>query len=194
MKKIVLGSIFAAAVFSPVTVVSAAADTSVNVEESRALTKALFKKLKGTLVTAMKEGGPAKAIAACNLQAQPITNSMSSKRTGMNIKRTSLRLRNEKNAPDAWEIRVLEQFAARASAGEDISHIEYHEVIDQQKGQQLFRYMKAIPAQKPCMVCHGELIAPDVLRSIRKLYPLEQAIGFQPGDLRGAFSVTRELN
>jgi hypothetical protein len=44
------------------------------------------------------------------------------------------------------------------------------------------------------MVCHGELIATDVLQKIRAVYPLDQATGFKPGDLRGAFSVTKALN
>lgn len=168
-------------------------DDKDNIQQSRALAKNLFVNLKGALVAAMKEGGPAAAIAACNQQAQPITNALSSRRTGVSIKRTSLRLRNEKNAPDAWEIKVLEQFESRAAAGESLATMEHHEVVNSGE-EKSFRYMKAIPAGKKCMVCHGEFITKNVLSSIRALYPLEQAIGFKPGDLRGAFSVTRKLD
>ena len=205
MRKVLLGTILTTILASPATMVTAAEeaaaekaavaeDISVHVQESRALTKKLFVKLKHALVTGMKAGGPSTAITACNVQAQPITKAASKRRTGLNIRRTSLRLRNPKNAPDAWEIRVLEQFEARFSAGEDPSQVEYHEVVEQPGDGRLFRYMKAIPASKPCMVCHGELVAPDVLKTIRDLYPYEQATGFKPGDLRGAFSVTRELD
>lgn len=188
MKKILSVVLAASVVASPL----AMANEAQYVGESRAAVKQLFKTLKGTLVSAMKAGGPSKAIAACNLNAQPLTMGESS-RLGYEIGRTSLRLRNPANAPDAWEIKVLQQFEARASAGEEMMKMEYHETVEAQDGRKQFRYMKAIPAGKPCMVCHGELVAPEVLKSIRDLYPMDQATGFKPGDLRGAFTITRDL-
>ncbi len=168
-----------------------AADTEQLVNESRGAVKQLFKALSGTLVSAMKAGGPTQAIAACNINAQPLTQGVSHS-VGYEIARTSLRLRNPKNEADAWEIKVLQQFEARKAAGEDLMKMDYHEVVDNGSKKQ-FRYMKAIPAGKPCMTCHGELVAPDVLRKIRELYPMDQATGFKPGDLRGAFTITRDL-
>jgi len=193
MKKLFFGVVLTSVLVVPVSFVSAAEGVSTHVEESRAVVKQLHANLKMALVAGMKEGGPTAAIAACNVQAQPITAAASSRRTGLHVGRTSMRLRNSENAPDAWEIRVLEQFEARSSAGEALSTMEYHEVVEQ-KGDKVFRYMKAIPAGKPCMVCHGELIATDVLKKIRVLYPLDQATGFKPGDLRGAFTISQRLD
>jgi len=55
------------------------------------------------------------------------------------------------------------------------------------------RYMKAIPTGPQCVVCHGENVAPALAETIQRLYPDDQATGFAPGDLRGAFTVTVEL-
>lgn len=55
-----------------------------------------------------------------------------------------------------------------------------------------FRYMKAIPMQGMCMTCHGgqELIPDNVKERLATLYPDDQATGFTPGSLRGAFTVS----
>ena len=39
---------------------------------------------------------------------------------GMKVARTSLKFRNEKNQPDAWEVAVLEQFEQRKVKGEPV--------------------------------------------------------------------------
>jgi hypothetical protein len=170
---------------------SQAQETEQLLNESRGAVKQLFNSLSSTLVAAMKAGGPAQAIAACNINAQPLTQGVSSS-LGYEVARTSLRLRNPENEADAWEIKVLQQFEARKAAGEELMKMEYHEVVERE-GKRQFRYMKAIPAGKPCMTCHGDLVAPEVLKKIRELYPMDQATGFKPGDLRGAFTITRDL-
>ncbi len=51
--------------------------------------------------------------------------------------------------------------------------------------------MKAIPmAAEPCAACHGTDVKPDVKSEIDKLYPQDQATGFKPGELRGAFTIS----
>jgi cytochrome c553 len=63
-----------------------------------------------------------------------------------------------------------------------------------ENGVATFRYMKAIPmAAQPCAACHGTDVKPDVLAEIEKLYPQDEATGFKPGELRGAFSIKQSL-
>ena len=51
-------------------------------------------------------------------------------------------------------------------------------------------FMRAIPMQEqPCAACHGTNIAPEVKAAIDQAYPEDLAIGFKPGELRGAFLV-----
>ena len=108
--------------------------------------------------------------------------------------RTALKVRNPKNAPDAFERRVLEDFVAKVAAGADPAQLEHYEAVTED-GERLFRYMKAIPmAAEPCAVCHGGALAADLKTEIEKLYPQDQATGFEPGELRGAFTVTEKLD
>ena len=60
-------------------------------------------------------------------------------------------------------------------------------------GKPVFRYMKAIPTAELCVVCHGSDIDPYVDARIRELYPDDQARGFKPGDIRGAFTLSKPL-
>ena len=85
---------------------------------------------------------------------------------------------------------MLEEFLKRKSAGEDLKTMEYYEVVDE-GGQQVFRYMKAIPLGGVCNNCHGLKLRPAVATKLDELYPNDQARGFIPGDLRGAFTITQ---
>lgn len=176
---------------------SASAGTDAAVEkmtaESRATVKQFFGMLKGELVGALKSGGPVKAISSCNLKAPDIAHKISEKK-GWQVGRTSLKLRNPGNAPDAWEKAVLEKFDARKAAGEDPKKMEYSEVVTA-NGHKTFRYMKAIPtAPKPCLACHGGKIDDKVAKSLASLYPDDQARGYKAGDIRGAFTISAPMH
>jgi len=156
--------------------------------ESRMAVKEFFGALKGELVGAIKAGGPVNAIKTCNLKAPEIAHMISAKK-GWDVARTSLKLRNPGNAPDAWEKRVLEYFDKRAAAGDDVTKMEFYQVVNGD-----FRYMKAIPtAQKPCLACHGGKIDPKVEAALKELYPNDSARGYKAGDIRGAFTITRKM-
>ena len=166
-------------------------DVEARVAASRAAAKDLMSSLVKTMEAAVKEGGPLNAIQVCNTKAQVISKE-ASERAGWRIGRTSLKVRNPKNAPDAWEKGVLEEFAKRKAAGESLDDMEYYAVVEQD-GQKQFRYMKAIGLRGVCVVCHGDPIRKDVSDKLYELYPKDQARGFLPGDLRGAFTVIQPM-
>jgi hypothetical protein len=169
-----------------------AGDNDVLVGESRALVKQFFGELKGNLVRALKSGGPVEAIATCSIDATLVAQSHS-ERSGWNIARTSLKLRNPKNAPDSWERGVLEKFDLRLAQGENPKKMEYSEIVSM-NGKQVFRYMKAIPtAKKPCLACHGSKLKQDVIETLETLYPHDKATGYKAGQIRGAFTLRRTL-
>lgn len=165
--------------------------TNENVAEARGIVKEFFGNLKGELETAMQAGGPTNAILTCKGRA-PMIAAESSKKSGWDVARTSLKLRSPANAPDPWERQVLEQFAARKAKGEDLAKMEYSEVVTE-GAQKSFRYMKAIPVQELCLSCHGTNLKPEVVASLKKLYPTDQATGYKEGDLRGAFTLSKPL-
>ena len=171
--------------------VTTAAETEQLTNETRAAMKALAGELKATLQSSMKAEGPLKAIAVCKDQAPKLAEKVSLEK-GLQVSRTSLKTRNQMNAPDPWELSVLEQFEHRKAEGEPVSRIEYSE-ITQLNGNKAFRYMKAIPADDVCLMCHGKQIPENLSAAIKKLYPNDKATGFSKGDIRGAFSVTKVL-
>ncbi len=158
--------------------------------EAKGIVQAFFKELKGTLVSAMKEKGPAGAVDVCHEKAQEITKKYN--KDGWKVGRTALKIRNPKNAPDAWEKAVLQEFEKKIAAGADPKTLMKAEIVEQD-GKKVFRFMKAIPVMKPCLNCHGEKVNPDLYKTIKKYYPQDQAVGFKLGQLRGAFTLSKPL-
>ena len=171
---------------------SYAADNQQLVNETRGAIKALGSELKATLQSSMKSEGPVKAISVCNVQAPKLAQKVSAEK-GMEVGRTSLKTRNPLNAPDPWELSVLEQFEHRKAEGEALKTIEYSEIV-QHNGNRVFRYMKAIPTDDVCLMCHGKQIPENLSTQLEKLYPDDQATGFSKGDIRGAFTVIKILD
>ena len=177
--------------FSIATPAFAEDDVDVLIGESRAAIKGFGASLKAALVAAIEAGGPEHAIGVCNMVAPGIAAERSIAYAGR-VGRTSLRRRNPANTPDGWELAVLEEFEARKAAGADIKTLDHAEIVTE-NGQRIFRYMKAIPTAQVCTNCHGTDLRPEVAALIDDLYPTDQARGFSPGDIRGAFTLRKVL-
>ncbi|MFH2010113.1 MAG: DUF3365 domain-containing protein [bacterium] len=135
---------------------------------------------------AMQQGGPAQAIAVCAGDALNITADVNRQLSkGVTIRRTSLRYRNPKNAPDAAEKRALSRLAV-AGSSDHILEQEHH------PGGTVYRYYQPIRTVGMCLRCHGPAnkLAPPVQAILKQRYPDDRATGYKPGDLRGIFSVT----
>jgi len=160
-------------------------------KQSRIVVSDFMLLLKADLKAAMKEGGPGNAIRVCKNKAPEIAADISEKE-GWRVARTSLKLRNPNNKPDAWELKIMQEFEKRKAGGEEIKKLEFAEIITT-NGKKQFRYMKAIPTGKVCLQCHGSQIAPDVVAALKTIYPKDQATGFKQGDIRGAFTITQPM-
>jgi len=184
-------SVFAILIFGagPAPALDAAPDSvSVWTDTCRTVIDKLAKGLKSKLIAAMKTGGPVEALQVCNLQAIPITEKIS-REEGIRVARTSLRVRNPKNMPDAWETKILERFDAQKADGAATTSLTAWTIVADADSQRTFRYMKAIPTVRMCLKCHGEDLSPDVTEALEELYPADLATGFRAGELRGAFTV-----
>lgn len=146
--------------------------------------------LKDELIYGMNNGGPIAAIGACNEKAPAIASAKS--QDGWRVGRTSLKLRNAKNLPDAWEQAALAEFEARKAKGEPADKLAKAEIVTE-NGQKTFRFMKAIPTAPLCLNCHGKELKPEVAAKLNALYPADQARGYADGDLRGAFTLSKKL-
>jgi hypothetical protein len=158
--------------------------------EARGISTKFAEKLKSELVGAIKVDGPLKAIEVCQIAAPAIAADSSA--NGWSVGRTSLKTRNQKNVPDAWEKRLLDEFDAAKSKGADATKLERFEIVEK-NGVRTFRYMKAIPAAEPCLTCHGEAIKEPVKAKLAELYPDDHATGYKEGDIRGAFTLSKAL-
>ena len=165
----------------------------IDTETQRAMhaVKALTAELQKELKNAIKEGGPVNAITVCNTKAQQIAASISSDQD-LTIKRVSLKNRNPDNAPNEWQKKVLGEFEDRKRNGEPVTELTYAEILTTGSEKE-FRFMKAIPTGPICTKCHGTEISDAVKTRLDQLYPNDKARGFRPGDIRGAFVVTRNI-
>ena len=167
------------------------ADEAAWVNEARQVASQVPPKLLATLTAAIDKDGAAGAIAVCRDEAPKLAKA-ASEQSGWNIRRVSLRPRNPKAVPDAWERAALEDFDRRAAAGESPAKLEKAEVIVED-GQQVQRYMRALPTQQLCLSCHGAAssLSPAVAAQLNALYPADQAVGYRVGDIRGAMTIKR---
>lgn len=161
--------------------------------QAREVAASVPPKLLAVLQEEIARGGPEGAIEVCRDKAPQMARE-ASERSGWNIRRVSLKNRNPKAVPDAWERAVLEEFDRRAAAGESAAGFEKGEVVTID-GQRYYRYMKALPTQPLCTNCHGpqDQLSPAVKAKLAQLYPNDRATGYTPGQIRGAMTLKRPL-
>jgi hypothetical protein len=144
--------------------------------------------LKPQLKSAMQSGGAVNAVEVCASQAPLIAERLSNE-SGWQLKRVSLKARNQTSAiGDSWEKQVLQDFDLRAAKGEDISKL-----VAVKQDANSFRFMKAQAVESLCLNCHGTEIKSEVLEVLNKHYPADMARGYRVGEVRGAFSLTKTL-
>jgi len=162
-------------------------------DDSRKVVKDMVSQLGGALQKEMAANGPAAATKVCKDLAPAITSDLSRK-SGQRVTRVSLKTRNPLlGSPDAWEQKVLADFAGRLEK-ENPANIEFAEIVTEPQGK-FMRYMKAIPMQDVCLKCHGSLdtMAPQVKEQLNTEYPYDKATGYTISQIRGAFSIKKAL-
>ncbi len=137
----------------------------------------LKQELKQALMAGMQEG-PLNAISVCKDQAPAIADALSV--DGIEIGRTSHRLRNPANVAPDWVTAEMQSYLGDAAdrAPKVVA------LLDDREG-----YVEPIVVQALCIACHGETLAPDLAAHIDEAYPEDEATGFEVGDLRGVYWV-----
>ncbi len=157
-------------------------------EKGMKAVKELHETMQSNLKKAMKEKGAEGAIEFCSTKALEFTKQVSEK-VGLRIKRTSLKYRNEKNKPDAFEKEVLMKLEEDyRTTGKLPNYLIKKTKI---KGKDYYVFFKTIKVKKPCLKCHGDInkMDPKIVETLRKLYPNDRAINYREGDFRGVIRV-----
>ncbi len=137
----------------------------------------IYKRLNALI----QQGGPVEAVGLCATEAPRLSKEVAAL-NGLEIGRTSFRVRNPANAPRAWAARYV-----AAAAGKKADEVK-PAVFDLGDRVGLLRPLAMLPA---CTRCHGPAagLAPDVKDELARRYPRDQATGFAPGEVRGFFWV-----
>jgi hypothetical protein len=144
------------------------------------ITAAAGKTLVSTVQQQMAEGGVQQAINFCQLNALPITDSLSQIQ-GVSIKRTALKLRSYKNAPDSLERAVLNNYVTSKNFEPQLMASKTGAV-----------YFEPIMLKGFCQTCHGtpgESMTLETDSIIKSIYHADAATGFAEGDFRGMWAI-----
>lgn len=154
--------------------------------EGKMISEKAQKTIKFALQNAIKEGGLQNAMVYCNLQALPITDSVSQSEN-VQIKRLAKKYRNPLNATTESESRILDDYEMLLNNGDSL----YPIIMAGENKHPV--YFKPILVDAVCLNCHGtpgEQISPSLTEKITELYPNDKATGFKAGELRGMWSIT----
>lgn len=158
------------------------------IEKGKAISQATFNSLSEKLTEQMKLGGPAQAIPFCNVEAMPLTQQLSAEYNVV-IKRTSNKLRNQKNKPTERELEIINNYHKSISDNK-----EFKSIVEVDSNNKKHFYAPII-VKANCLACHGkvnEFVSMETDSIIKSLYPNDKAVGYNEGDLRGIWSITFE--
>jgi len=159
-----------------VSIVEGSVPTEEQKKQLTAAKEALFTELSGRLVEVMSSQGPVAAIGVCKKEATEIAARVG-KDQGVQIGRIGVRLRNPDNTAPSWATPLTN---AKTGTPTFATLSNGHAAA-----------LLPIKLQSQCLMCHGpkEQIPQAVGDQLAKLYPDDEATGFQEGDLRGWFWV-----
>jgi hypothetical protein len=187
MRQLLLGAFFFAAVLpgckspEPSSPVPRAREEAA-LGRARSAAQHLANTLRQRLSEAYGQGGAARAVQVCAQEASDLTREVAAS-TGVRVGRASLRLRNPASAPPAWVGEWLRAQGERPAAG--VTGVTRVEATPQGR---MARVLLPIAVDGLCVACHGpqESLSGEVREILGRFYPRDQAVGYRPGDLRGA--------
>jgi hypothetical protein len=157
------------------------------IQRGKIIAAETFGLLSTNLQTAIQSGGISNALPFCSLAASPLTAGIAA-RHQVTLKRITHKPRNPDGRSNADEMAVLRSFeAALAATGNPPAAFATNLV----SGQATF-LAPIVISHELCLKCHGEPgsdISAENLAIIRRHYPKDEAIGFKPGQLRGAWRI-----
>lgn len=142
--------------------------------------------LMKNVTEAITKGGTTYAIAYCNTNALPLTDSMAALNQTV-LKRVSDKFRNPENKADSAQLAYIQGLKDRMAGGEKPTPY-----LTEINGKVVGYY--PIVTNGLCMKCHGNKseMDPATLAKINLLYPGDSATGYTVDQLRGLWIVTMD--
>ena len=146
-------------------------------ENANGAIQALQAALLEALTSELGREGALAAIHVCRDQAQVITAQIA-REQGIDVGRTSHRLRNPANRPRPWVEPFVSEGAEKNYDAVQPRLVDLGERVG---------VVRPIGTLEMCTQCHGneDEILPEVREAIAAAYPEVRATGFEVGDLRG---------
>lgn len=171
----------------PKKVENATAEPEIDyLQKGKEITQASFKALSSKLSEQMKLGGPKQAIPFCNVEALPLTDSLS-KQHQVTIKRTSDKIRNPKNKPTEKELEIIAEYKRLKANGVVL------QPMTEKDEEGITHFYAPIVTNAKCLKCHGkvgEMVSVKTDSILKSLYPQDMAIGYGDTEVRGLWSLT----
>jgi len=183
MKKVLITSILVGT-----TLLNATTTKEIKLEAKSAIMK-MGKTLKSNMKKNMKQGGAIQAAQFCTQKATKLETKINSTfRDGLSVKRVSLKYRNPANKPTADEKAVLAKIQNDLQNNRKVPKM----IVKQLSANSYKVYKPIFIAKKVCLKCHGDIttLSKGAYKVIKSKYPHDKAVGYQIGDLRGAFVVS----
>ena len=133
------------------------------------------------LARGFNEGGPRFAINSCHVDVVGVTRRIA-RQEGVTAGRTSDRLRSPANTPRPWAAPLVAANAGRRARDVDGFVVDLGDAVG---------VLRPMAQRSICASCHGpaDKFDPAVRSALRERYPVDRAIGFRQGDIRGWFWV-----
>jgi hypothetical protein len=134
---------------------------------------------------------PALAIGKLHLKEYKLPLAMPGKPVVTELRRTSLRVRNPANSPDAADLAALEVIQGQLQRGDDVAKVLVQRVALPGQPPE-WRIYRPLATLKQCMDCHGTdaALAPGVADTLKVFYPADKAVDYKPGEWRGLIRVS----
>lgn len=142
------------------------------------------------LMAAIAKNGPENAVEFCNINALPLTDSLSLA-YGTKIRRVTDKPRNPLNKAGKRELMHIADFKEKLVTGDALKP-----VLDLNKDGQVNFYSPII-TNTMCLQCHGKpevQIATTTLSTLDKLYPKDMAREYQENEVRGIWAISFKEN
>lgn len=156
----------------------------------RAIAMETFDLLRTNLQTAIQAGGITNALPFCSLAASPLTAGMAAKH-GVTLRRVTDKARNPSGKADLVEGTFLRGFEAALADAHGAPPPPPPVVTNLTPSVATF-FAPILINHELCLKCHGEPgrdIAAGDHAVIQQLYPLDAAVGYTLGQLRGAWRI-----